>query len=195
MWWCLAIAKWGKVCPAVCRPFLPPTWTTLSVEVLRLTSPFQYMHTYYISGTSSIFVSYGLWFKLIDPKHFVGYCFLLMRWPRNRPEVVVLALLDDRSETGCFCTEEVLRSQKHVLFGGWEVFLSRGDVRKYAKLAHGGGEFWGLFQDMCQTLDLLVILYGLHHGKSPWVTPPFGRIFSDFFYIFMQTHEILEGQY
>lgn len=208
----------------------------------------------YISGTSSIFVSYGLWL-------FVGYCFLLMHWPRNRPEVVVLALLDDRSETGCFCTEEVQQSQKHGLFGGLGgVFEQRRCTKMCNNLVYPwrwrilGGSFFGrwvkspkvwvivslnhvfqekfffadllgpkqgavqtkismaktvcafsemaefrfhlyFLQDMCQTLDVLVILYELHHGKSPWMTPPFGIIFSDFFHIFMQTHEILEGQY
>ena len=41
MWWCLAFAKWGKVCPAV-------SWATLSVGVLRLTSPFQNISNIYI---------------------------------------------------------------------------------------------------------------------------------------------------
>ena len=168
MWWCLAFAKWGKACPAVCRPFLPPTRTMLSVGVFRLTSPFQYFYTYYISGTS--FVWHGLWLKLIDAKHFVAYCFLLMRWPSNRPEVVVLALLDDRSETGCFCTEEVQRSQNMAC---WEVvFWSRGDVQTCAKTrsTHGGGEFWGLF------------FWEMGWSLKVWVAVTLNHVFQESFF-------------
>ncbi len=51
--------------------------------------------------------------------HFVSYgCDSKWSTPKiDEKEVVVLALLDDRSETGCFCTEEV-RLYIHGLFGG-----------------------------------------------------------------------------